>query len=50
MSTTTVQAYAAKEAGASLVSYSYETGKLRPYDVEIDVLHCGICICINIKW
>lgn len=54
MSTTTVQAYAAKEAGAPLEPYTYEAGALRPYDVEIDVSHCGIChsdlSMINNEW
>jgi alcohol/geraniol dehydrogenase (NADP+) len=43
MSKTTVHAYAAQEAGAKLAPYTYELGDLRPYEVEIDVLHCGIC-------
>ena len=40
---TTIHAYAAKEAGASLEPFTYEARELRPYDVEIDVLHCGLC-------
>ena len=38
-----INAYAANEAGGPLKPYSYEVGELRPNEVEIDVLYCGIC-------
>ena len=40
---TTINAYAAKEAGASLEPFSYQVGELGPNEVEIDVHYCGIC-------
>ena len=42
-STTTINAYAAPEAGKSLEPFRYEVGELKPNEVEIDVLYCGIC-------
>jgi uncharacterized zinc-type alcohol dehydrogenase-like protein len=42
-STTTINAYAASEPGASLEAFTYEVGELQPNEVEIDVLYCGIC-------
>jgi uncharacterized zinc-type alcohol dehydrogenase-like protein len=39
----TINAYAAQEAGGKLEPFSYEAGELSPTEVEIDVLHCGIC-------
>ncbi len=39
----TINAYAALEAGGQFEPYSYEVGELTPNEVEIDVLHCGIC-------
>ena len=39
----TINAYAALEAGGPLESFTYEVGELNPNEVEIDVLHCGIC-------
>jgi uncharacterized zinc-type alcohol dehydrogenase-like protein len=41
--TTTINAYAANEAGGSLEPYTYEVGELEPNEVEIDVLYCGLC-------
>ena len=41
--TTTINAYAASEPGASLEAFTYEVGELQPHEVEIDVLYCGIC-------
>ena len=35
--------YAALEQGAALVSYSFERRALRPSDVAIDILYCGVC-------
>jgi uncharacterized zinc-type alcohol dehydrogenase-like protein len=43
MSTNTINAYAAQEPGGSLEPFSYQVGELQPHEVEIDVLHCGIC-------
>ena len=44
MSTTrTINAYAVLEAGGRFEPFSYEVGELHPDEVEIDVLHCGIC-------
>ena len=41
--TTTINAYAANQAGGSLEPFTYEVGELQPNEVEIDVLYCGIC-------
>lgn len=41
--TTTINGYAAHEAGGRLEPFSYEVGELAPNEVEIDVLTCGIC-------
>jgi alcohol/geraniol dehydrogenase (NADP+) len=41
--TKTINAYAALEAGGQLKPYTYEVGELAPNEVEIDVIHCGIC-------
>jgi len=38
-----VDAYAAREAGASLAPFDYEPAALEPHDVEIEITHCGIC-------
>lgn len=44
MSTTkTINAYAVLEAGGPFEPFRYEAGELQPDEVEIDVLHCGIC-------
>ncbi len=39
----TIQAYAAKEAGAPLELFTYDLGALGEEQVEIDVEYCGIC-------
>ncbi len=41
--TTTVHAYAAPTAGASLEPFEYDLPDLGAHDVDIDVEHCGIC-------
>lgn len=41
--TETIKGYAALEAGGQLEPFSYQVGELLPNEVEIDVLHCGIC-------
>lgn len=38
-----VRAYAAHEAGGRLEPFEYESGTLKPDEVEIDVEYCGIC-------
>ena len=40
---TTVNAYAAQEAGGKLEPFQYELGALGAHDVDIDVESCGIC-------
>lgn len=39
----TIHAYAAQDKGGLLESFSYDVGALKPNEVEIDVLYCGIC-------
>jgi uncharacterized zinc-type alcohol dehydrogenase-like protein len=41
--TKTINAYAVLEAGGQFEPFSYKVGELHPNEVEIDVLHCGIC-------
>ena len=38
-----IQAYAAKEPGATLERFEYDPGELKPDEVEIEVDYCGIC-------
>jgi uncharacterized zinc-type alcohol dehydrogenase-like protein len=38
-----IQGLAAHAAGAELLPYRYEPGPLGPWEVEIDISHCGIC-------
>ncbi|MGA2216672.1 MAG: NAD(P)-dependent alcohol dehydrogenase [Terracidiphilus sp.] len=38
-----IQGLAVHAAGAELLPYSYDPGKLGPQEVEIDISHCGIC-------
>lgn len=38
-----IKAYAATEAGSKLEPFEYDPGELAENEVEIDVLHCGIC-------
>lgn len=38
-----IKAYAAMDAGQALVPFEYELGPIGPEDVDIEVLHCGIC-------
>ncbi|MGI9244354.1 MAG: NADPH-dependent aldehyde reductase Ahr [Verrucomicrobiales bacterium] len=42
-STTTINAFAADQAGGSLAPFTYDVGDLLPNEVEIDVDYCGIC-------
>lgn len=39
----TVKAYAATEAKGELKPFEYELGNLKHDEVDIDVLHCGLC-------
>jgi len=41
--TSTIHAYAAREACGVLASFDCEAGTLGPHEVEIDITHCGIC-------
>jgi uncharacterized zinc-type alcohol dehydrogenase-like protein len=38
-----IQGLAAHAAGAELLPYHYDPGKLGPQEVEIAITHCGIC-------
>jgi alcohol/geraniol dehydrogenase (NADP+) len=38
-----IQGLAAHAAGAELLPFRYDPGKLGGYDVEISISHCGIC-------
>ena len=38
-----IQGLAAHAAGAELLPFHYDPGKLGPQDVEIAITHCGIC-------
>jgi uncharacterized zinc-type alcohol dehydrogenase-like protein len=38
-----IQGLAAHAAGAELLSFRYDPGKLGPHEVEIAITHCGIC-------
>lgn len=41
--TTQINTYAISHPGAPLEPFTYEVGELKPNEVEIDVLYCGIC-------
>jgi len=49
-----INAYAVLEAGGKFEPFSYDAGELKPNEVEIDVLHCGIChsdlSMVNNEW
>ena len=40
---TATKAYAAQSASESLAPYSFERRELRPDDVQIKILYCGVC-------
>jgi len=40
---TDIQAYAALEAGAELVPFSYDPGPIGAHEVEIEISSCGLC-------
>lgn len=54
MSQNQINAYAAPEAGAALVPFTYDAGPLGDQEVEIAVESCGIChsdvSVINNEW
>ena len=39
-----IDAYAARDVGASLAPYDFEADALGPHDVEIAITHCGSCL------
>lgn len=39
----TVNAYAAQEAGGKLEEFTYDLGELAPDQIDVEVLHCGLC-------
>lgn len=43
MSENLIQAYAAMQAGETLVPYQFDAGELQPHQVEVDVEYCGLC-------
>jgi alcohol/geraniol dehydrogenase (NADP+) len=38
-----IHAFAARGPGAALHPYDYELRELGPYDIDIEVSHCGVC-------
>ncbi|HRX72435.1 MAG TPA: alcohol dehydrogenase, partial [Candidatus Competibacteraceae bacterium] len=38
-----IRAYAAHEAKGKLTPFEYDPGELKPDQVELDVIACGIC-------
>lgn len=40
---TQVKGYAAQQATTPLAPFTFERRKLRPNDVQIDILYCGVC-------
>ena len=38
-----IKAHAALEAGGLLVPFEYDPGTLNPNEVQLEVLHCGLC-------
>ncbi|KPK50137.1 MAG: hypothetical protein AMJ63_15265, partial [Myxococcales bacterium SG8_38_1] len=43
LDSSSIEAYAAKEAGSALTPIAYSPGVLGPNDVEVEISHCGIC-------
>jgi uncharacterized zinc-type alcohol dehydrogenase-like protein len=43
LDSSSIDAYAAKEAGSALTPIAYSPGVLGPNDVEVEISHCGIC-------
>ncbi|MCC5832419.1 MAG: NAD(P)-dependent alcohol dehydrogenase [Chlamydiales bacterium] len=38
-----IEGFAAQKAGASLEPFQYECPQLGPWDIEVEISHCGIC-------
>lgn len=38
-----IRGYAAHHKGAALEPFRYEGAPLGPYDIEVDITHCGVC-------
>ncbi|MCH9626542.1 MAG: Aldehyde reductase Ahr [Chlamydiales bacterium] len=38
-----IECYAATAAGGELVPFSYPTPEVGPWDIEVEITHCGIC-------
>lgn len=39
----TIQAYAAHKVNGKLESFEYESGSLKPDEIDVDIEYCGIC-------
>ncbi len=40
---TTVKAYAAQDATSAVAPWQFDRRDPRPFDVEFDILYCGVC-------
>jgi len=38
-----IEGYVTKEAGAPLEAFQYESPQVGPWDIEVEISHCGIC-------
>jgi alcohol/geraniol dehydrogenase (NADP+) len=38
-----INGYAVHAAGAELLPFKYDSGELKPGDVEVSITHCGVC-------
>jgi uncharacterized zinc-type alcohol dehydrogenase-like protein len=38
-----IKGYAVHAAGAELLPFKYDSGELKPHDVEVSITHCGVC-------
>lgn len=43
LATQLIDCYAIKKAGLPLEPFQYETPELGPWDIEVEISHCGIC-------
>ena len=41
--TALIEGYAAKDPKTPLQPFQYETPSLGPWDIEVEISHCGIC-------
>lgn len=41
--THSIEGYAVRKAGASLETFQYECPEVGPWDIEVEITHCGIC-------